>query len=154
MAGKRLFGFLPVISVRTAFRNSELVRRYKRLVFRKALRHVTSQIREICRSPERGFVIAYNNISMPFVFLKYLTLFKGKFVHIRVPFFITDEKELASGITGMYASSQCRRPCNCCTLDFFEENISKIGAPRDLAVMREVRHLSRALNDNLILVTE
>ena len=55
-----MFGFLPAIAVRTAFRNSELVRRYKRLVFRKALRHVTSQIREISSTPERGFVITVN----------------------------------------------------------------------------------------------
>ena len=59
-------------------------------------------------------------------------------MHIRVPFFITDEKELAGGITGMFASSQCRRPCNCCSLDFFEENITNLGAPRDLNFMREV----------------
>ena len=62
------------------------------------------------------------------------------FVHIRVPFFITDEKDLAGCITGMYASSQCRRPCNCCNLDFFEDNIANVGTPRDLNLMRQVRY--------------
>ena len=69
-------------------------------------------------------------------------------MHIRVPFFITDEKELASGITGMFASSQCRRPCNCCILDFFEDNISKLGPPRDLLLMRQVSYI-HPLNINI-----
>ena len=141
LSGKRLFGFLPTINVKTAFRDSVLVRRYKRQIFRKALSHVTSQVVEISKRPEGGTIIKFNNqgtANFGIIILKFHYLVLVRFVHIRVPFFITDEKDLAGCVTGMFASSACRRPCNCCILDFFEEPIYKIGPPRQLDEMRKV----------------
>ena len=60
-------------------------------------------------------------------------------MYVRVPFVICDEKDLASCVTGMYASSNCRRPCNICLVDFTEGLITHLGDPRTLADMNKVR---------------
>jgi len=64
------------------------------------------------------------------------------FVHVRVPFIICDEKDLASCVTGMYASSNTRRPCNVCTCDFNNQSIVDLGDERSLKHMSQVRTLS------------
>ena len=61
------------------------------------------------------------------------------FVHVRVPFVICDEKDLASCVTGMYASSNARRPCNICICDFNNQSIFDLGSLRSLKHMSQVR---------------
>ena len=58
--------------------------------------------------------------------------------HVRVPFFIADEKDLASCITGMYASGQANRPCNVCE-SVFKSSILESGSLRDLDFYAKVQ---------------
>ena len=47
LAGKRLLGYLPTVQVRTAFRGSVLVGRYRRLLSRMAMKFVVQQILDL-----------------------------------------------------------------------------------------------------------
>ena len=65
-----------------------------------------------------------------------------KLCYPRVPFFVTDEKDLTSCVTGMYGSSKANRPCNLCTLIFKgAADITEKGPRRMLAEMLQVRPL-------------
>ena len=57
--------------------------------------------------------------------------------HVRVPFFIADEMDLAKTITGMFASSQSNRPCNVCDR-VFKDGMMGTGNLRDMHAIREV----------------
>ena len=143
LSGKRLLGFMPTINVVTKYRDSALVRRYKRCVHRKALAHITSGITDLAATASRGSTIIVNgkgtheqsnypDFAFPLIVCAVL------FVHVRVPFIICDEKDLASCVTGMYASSNCRRPCNVCCCDFSSQSIVEIGERRSLKRMTKV----------------
>ena len=56
---------------------------------------------------------------------------------MRVPFFIADEMDLAKTITGMFASSASKRPCNICDCDFSVDMMGR-GVTRDLQSIRQV----------------
>ena len=60
--------------------------------------------------------------------------------HVRVPFFITDEMDLAKTITGMFASSQGKRPCNICDC-LFSSDVTVLGNLRDYIKLREVHNI-------------
>ena len=57
--------------------------------------------------------------------------------HIRVPFFIADEMDLAKTILGMFASSSAKRPCNMCDC-VFKDNMLINGNPRNYEAIRNV----------------
>ena len=59
----------------------------------------------------------------------------------RVPFFVTDEKDLSLCVTALYASGKASRPCNLCDLCFSNNaDITQIGAQRSLSHWKEVRN--------------
>ena len=60
LSGKRLLGFMPTINVVTKYRDSALVRRYKRNVHRKALAHITAPITQLYQSASRGTTLNVN----------------------------------------------------------------------------------------------
>ena len=63
-----------------------------------------------------------------------------KLCYPRIPFFVTDEKDLTSCVTGMYGSSKANRPCNLCTLCFKgAADITQKGPRRMLAEMLQVK---------------
>ena len=65
--------------------------------------------------------------------------------YVRVPFFIADEMDLAKTITGMFASSASKRPCNICD-SVFSISMMGRGATRDVNAIREVNnHLLQSL---------
>ena len=47
LAGKRLLGFIPTVSVRTAFRGRVAVGRYRRAISRMAMKFVVQQILDL-----------------------------------------------------------------------------------------------------------
>ena len=56
-----------------------------------------------------------------------------------VPFFITDEKDLATCVTGLYASGRAHRPCNLCDLDFGNNaDITQKGPQRQITQLKQV----------------
>jgi len=56
-----------------------------------------------------------------------------------VPYFVTDEKDLTSCVTGMFSSGKAYRPCNLCTLLFKgNADITLAGPRRTVADMKEV----------------
>ena len=147
LSGKRLLGFLPSVSVLTKYRSSSKVTLFKRLVLRKALAFVTQKITDACSSDARGLTITVNgsrNASALSLFILILTLpyvYIALFVHPRLAFIITDEKDLAGCVTGMFSGPSCRRPCSMCLLDFTEESLTQVGEVRTLEFMRRVSHV-------------
>jgi hypothetical protein len=58
----------------------------------------------------------------------------------RVPFFVTDEKDLTSCVTGMFSSGKANRPCNLCTHVF--KGSSDIGAQGPLRTVHDMIEVS------------
>ena len=65
------------------------------------------------------------------------------FVHPRLAFIITDEKDLSGCVTGMFSGPMCRRPCSMCLLDFTQESLVQVGEVRTLQFMRQVNLILR-----------
>ena len=117
MAGKRLLGYLPTVQVRTAFRGSVLVGRYRRLISRTAMQFVVQQILDLAPHFTYNFEIGVGSGKTSQVILNHVChVLSGMRYncHVRVPFFIADEMDLSKTITGMFASSASHRPCNMC----------------------------------------
>ena len=110
---------------------------------RKAMAHITSQIMDVFKSPERGLTIMIGGkgvVILSFTFCVTYILSKALFTHPRVAYIIADEKDQSSVVTGLFsASSLTRRPCNMCLLDFQAESLTQVGIPRSLSQMRDVR---------------
>ena len=141
LSGKRLFGFLPTVRVRTAFRGSVFIKRYRRLLNRIAMKFVVQQILDLGPTGQRNFAIG--NSGKPTIAHAYAVVILIAFIgiryncHIRVPFFIADEMDLAKTILGMFASSSAKRPCNMCDC-VFKDNMLINGNPRDYEAIRNV----------------
>jgi hypothetical protein len=64
-----------------------------------------------------------------------------------VPYFVTDEKDLTSCVTGMFSSSKANRPCNLCTHVFKgTSDIATAGPRRTVQDMMEVRSTKLSMN--------
>ena len=69
-----------------------------------------------------------------------------------VPFFITDEKDLATCVTGLYASGRAHRPCNLCDLDFGNNaDITQKGPQRQITQLKQVFSLQLTFINNYVL---
>ena len=68
---------------------------------------------------------------------KIVILGQRRLCHVRVPFFIADEKDLACCVTATYASGQASRPCTVCETTF-KDAITRQGSLRDLDWYRQV----------------
>ena len=143
LAGKRLLGFLPTVAVRTAFRGSVHVQRYKRLISRLSLAFVVQQLLDLAPKFMYNFEIVRDSGMISYfivhIILMHVVVIQGVRYdcHVRVPFFIADEMDLSKTINGFFASSQANRPCNLCNC-IFSEDMTVLGEPRDYIALRQV----------------
>ena len=127
--------------MRTAFRGSVFIKRYRRLLNRIAMKFVVQQILDLGPSGQRNFAIGNSGIptiAQPYAVVILITFIGIRYnCHIRVPFFIADEMDLAKTILGMFASSSAKRPCNMCDC-VFKDNMLINGNPRDYEAIHKV----------------
>jgi hypothetical protein len=116
-SAKRLYGFMPRFLVASGFKNSDLVRRYRRQIRMKSYDILFSPVRQ------KFYGLAINTSRAPI------------FVHPRVPFLVLDEKELRY-VCGLYNTTKCKRPCNRCLVCPAESSWISSGDARSLDCFR------------------
>jgi hypothetical protein len=112
-SSKRLYGFLPAVTVIKGFRNENAIRQFRRSVRMAAYEKLFSPIVEKASN----------------LFLKIGPT--GQYIHCvpRVPFLVLDEKELRY-VCGLYGGSNASRPCNICLVKPKLEGITATSSPR------------------------
>ena len=133
-------GYLPTVSVRTAFRGRVAVGKYRRAVSRVSMTFMIQQILDLKPPHVHNFALGNEGFILPFHYTTdSIASLTGRRIicHVRVPYFIADEMDLAKTITGMFASSQSNRPCNVCDR-VFKDGMMGTGNLRDMHAIREV----------------
>ena len=124
-SGWMLIGMLPIVRPVISHKNSELVRKYRRLVHRWQMAELMSSI---IRRENGLFVNIVDGGG-------HVTT---EWMYPRFPFAVADEPEMKASFVGAKVSSTSTRPCNVCLVKPVEDTIYVKGVNRISAVIRRL----------------